>query len=511
MSLPVLRGRGEIGPSGKILTGVAAIVTLFVLAGLFLTVGLLAEPVIVGTFGAISIVSGGAIIQTRDTVRAQCVGTALGIGGGTATFSAIVGSGLLLIEETFPVETPAHISIGAVTVLSHVLIVVGTILVVYGLALTVRRLTTETIRRLMWLLGLAWVPAAVCAVVLLWAGILGTGPPDVYIDTVRTTIAEIIVSPASPGIHLWSLLALMALVFGIAARLGQPREHARNLEFATVVTGVLAVLTLFLELVVTPVELLTLLGPGYDAIRLLTLWSPLRYVLAVIVLGVGSFLIIRTVSATLGARTHTFDPTAPLTVGLIATLGTLWIAPRLYTAVLGALVEYAPDQTESDILESSATITETAGESTVMLASLLLVILTSGGIVGMTYLAREYRFISPRDTGPTLIGIGIFITVPFGAVLDISTWYILGGIGAGLLVWTIGHYHAVLEAEIPAGEVTRIESLNLLVSIGIAILAVGLAALLGSWAPAIDRALSTTLLALTCLFVGLLSLALALR
>lgn len=119
------------------MTSALVVLTTGVMLGLFLRAFPdMFWPATVGSLGFLLLAAILRLASGRDTARTGLSAGLLVVPAGAAFTGGVLFATLLLVEDIFPVETEALLSVGWLTILGHVGVVVGCSVAVFGLVLS---------------------------------------------------------------------------------------------------------------------------------------------------------------------------------------------------------------------------------------------------------------------------------------------------------------------------------------------------------------------------------------
>jgi hypothetical protein len=206
---------------------VVVVVTLVALGFVLREFPGVALPVAIGSAGAVGLAVTLGLSTVQDRPVAGVSAGLLVVPVGAAVLGSVLVAVVLLVEDIFPVEEEALLSVGWLLLAGQVGVVVGCTVAAFGLVVALRNVVSDG--------GLAdgtriavaagAVPTGVTVVFLLVA--LGAGTPDAAVVAPLANPVGMLVSPLAavvPGLLLWPSL-LAATVLLVAAALGRLQER----------------------------------------------------------------------------------------------------------------------------------------------------------------------------------------------------------------------------------------------------------------------------------------------
>jgi hypothetical protein len=461
-------------------TGLAAVITVGTAVVLFAVVGETRLPTLVGSAGAVAVaIALGALAGSgREGVTAGLVGL-LTVPVGASLAVAVFGTVLLVGQSVFPVTDEALIASQSLIVIGHVGLAVGGLLAAFGVTLSfLRRFDESVVTTATHITVLAGSVPAVTGIGLLTVAVLAgdSQASDLLGGTVDTGV-KILLAPTSPGLHLatflfvvaaWAACVRGALVTLPVAELladrgaGTTSERritaiTRALLTITVAAGLLALPAFFLQLELSRMELVNLLGVSlYETIRAVTTAAGLRAMLVVtgvVALGaaVGSVA-----TRQVARRSDTTSRlVGALLSGVVVTGGGAVLAQPVYDWLVTATANRLPGSTESGFRDIVTTLTDAFGE-------VALVTLLTAGLAGMTATVLAVLgvilwlgYLDERTAGTSLGAAGLFVGAAFAGTLGADFWLVAGGVLASLVVWDLGQFGSTLGREMGRHTETR--------------------------------------------------------
>lgn len=492
-----------------------------------------AVPALVSGAGAVGLAGVIRLVGRSDRTLPAVGAGLLVVPAGLGLVGGVLLVSLALVERVFPVEDAALLSVGWLLVAGNTVIVVGCSLAVLGLATSLGpALDPATLRRSMrTVLATAFVPIAAATALVVDAVTAGAVLDSTVVPSFEA-LFETLVGPTAAGLHLWSVLALVALgTAGVrvvvttgpdgpvalpegATPDGGSRPGA-GLLGVVAVSGALAAVVFVVEATVGPSGVESVLGPAvYTTVRGLTTSVPLRLGLLLAAVPLLTTVIDRLHDRTAGTvlPTPSVQLWAATASGLLATLATVAVAQRLYTDAVSAAVERFPAAVRGDIRGVSDSLVESFGEPTLALAGIALCMSVTAWTLLVLYLVMDARVLSATSPGHSLCGAGLFVAVTFAGVLGGPAWLVVVGIAASLLVWDAGRFGATIAQEVGPEPTHTVELVHAGGTAVVGAVGAAVALFVASGLPPGGPGVSPTeLLALCSVLVGLFSLVLALR
>ncbi len=212
--------RSRSGTRVTRLTAAVVVVTTAAVVGLLLRAFPTAVgPTAIGAAGMVALVLAVRLSTTLDRVGAGVGGGLLAAPAGAGVVGGIALVTILLVEDIFPVESEALLSVGWLEILGQVSVVVGCSIAVLGAALTVRSWEPGTeLRTTTAVVVASGVPPAVTAVVFLLVAQAGGNPERAVVEPVGGFTGTLL-APATgvlpESVVLASALAVLAALLTV--------------------------------------------------------------------------------------------------------------------------------------------------------------------------------------------------------------------------------------------------------------------------------------------------------
>jgi hypothetical protein len=519
-------------------TALALAAGLAVIALLVWQVDLVLGPVVVGSLGALCLAAGLWLVgQDRAEPVARLLAGLLALPVSVGLLVATGGTALVLASTLFPVQTASALSVLTLTLVTQVGVVAGCVVAVLGLTLGVRSVVDgEALRTQYWVtVQTAVIPAVVGG--LFVAGAFLTQQQSVALGVSPFAgLDRWLFAPGRFRTHLATALTLAALALGtlraalgalpvaeLAGDSGTGRTDSDRLAslryafgWAALLSGTLALVGLFAEVAVRPLELQRMLGLGlYGTLVNLSTAPGLRSLaVTTTLLSAATWLVVyalRRVAS--GSPTKFATRVGPFGGGVVLTLGCLVFGRPLVTATLTEVGSRLPSPFDDTFFGYARNIVDFFGAPTLVLMAVALLLGLSLGLLLLFRFAVFAGYLSDETAGYSLASGGLVIAATFAGTVVPAAWVVFAALVGGLFVWDVGRYGTTLGEEIGRHAPTRDTEL---VHAG-GTLAVG--ALGAGAAYAIQRLLAagtiqespTTVVALTGVLAGIVLLVAALR
>lgn len=494
-------------------------------------------PTVVGGAGAAGLVAAVGLAGRTDRTLPAVGACLLFVPAGAGLVGGVSLVALLLVESVFPVEAEALLSVGWLLVASHAAVVVGGSIAVLGLVSSLWPvLDRDSLKQAMRLVLVTGLFPVLVAGSFLFSAVGTDADPDTTLAPPVTALVESLVAPEAAGLHLWSLLALLALGaagarvvlsrerdglptgVGSALEPDSPAHSTRRwqsqLGRLAVVSGGLAVVVLGIETVLAPDVLASAVPALYTAVRALTTLPLLRVgllVAAAPLLAIAPRRLHDRMTAA-GLPAPSVRTLGGLLGGLLTTLVVVGFARRVYSGTVAELVDRFPVGVESEVQDISDSLAGSLGESTTVLLGVVLCLGVAAWAFLLLYFVLRAGLVSGVAPGHSLASVGLFVAVIFASTLGAPAWLVVTGVTTSLLVWDAGRFGARIAHEVGRGSTHTVEFVHVGGTLVAGLVGATVALLVVARLPAGGLGPSPAeLLALCSLVAGLLSLVLALR
>ena len=461
-------------------TALALVSGLAVVAVLVWQVDLVLAPVVVGSLGALCLAAGLWLVgQDRAEPLARLLAGLLALPVSVGLLVATGGTALLLASTLFPVQTASALSVLTLTLVTQVGVVAGCVVAVLGLALGVRSVVdSEALTTQYWVtVQTAVIPAVIG--VLFVAGAFLTQQQSVALGVSPFAgLDRWLFAPGRFRTHLATALTLAALALGtlraalgalpiaeLAGDSGTGRTDSDRvaslravLGWAALLSGALALLGLFAEVAVPPLELQRMLGLGlYGTLVNLSTAPGLRSLaVTTTLLSAATWLVVYALRRVASSSPSKFaNRVAPFGGGVVLTLGCLVFGRPLVTATLTEVGSRLPSPFDDTFFGYARNIVEFFGAPALVLMAVSLLLGLSLGLLLLFRFAVFAGYLSDRTAGYSLAAGGLFVAAAFAGALVTQAWVLFAALVGSFFVWDMGRYGTTMGREMGRAAGTR--------------------------------------------------------
>jgi len=203
-------------------TGVALALTGVGFALVFQQVPELAGPAAIGGGGAVCLAVALWLVSGTETPQSGFVASLLAVPISAGIAGGLYTAGLVLVEGIFPVDETALLSVGALVVVGHAGVVLGSTIAALGVALAVHNVThRDPLRRYTRVTFAAGGAAVVTALLLVTLAVLSGTTPGLVLTTLASTVPGIGLLAVAAGALCYGLW-LLVRGWSVAGRLSPP-------------------------------------------------------------------------------------------------------------------------------------------------------------------------------------------------------------------------------------------------------------------------------------------------